>query len=253
MLKEVYSLLLQCARDYLLHRHNVLLDKMFWQKFLDSTDEPVTHLDYSQNIKLVEKNQIQSAHFSGRQHTLHDSLIQQKDKPNTYIYHLSDDTNHDNVMTTEIINSIIQNHPEIVASGTLNLRSDNCSTQYKSKYVFHNFSKIASTLNITINWFFGEAGHGRGLIDAMAWFGCKGPLRKAIVTTDCWFKNAAEMFQFLTETFKYDKTKEYHLVLEEVTANVRCEEREEIPLPRCKKSHVIAFYPNDELKMWESV
>ena len=59
-------------------------------------------LDYSQNIKLTEKNQVQSAHFLGKQQTLHDSLLFHKHK-NQYIYHLSNDTNHDSVMTSMIL------------------------------------------------------------------------------------------------------------------------------------------------------
>ena len=124
------------------HRHNMLLDKVYWQQYTESLRDPVMHLDYSQNIKLVEKNQVQSAHFSGRQQTLHDSLIQQENVSNTYIYHLSDDTNHDNIMTRQIIKSILEIHPEIYRSGVLYLRSDNCSTQYKSRYVFFDLSSI---------------------------------------------------------------------------------------------------------------
>ena len=43
-------------------------------------------MDYSQNVKLTEKNQAQSAHFSGRQQTLHDSLIQFPGDEFLYIY-----------------------------------------------------------------------------------------------------------------------------------------------------------------------
>ena len=56
-------------------------------------------MDYFQNIKLTEKNQVQSAHFSGKQQTLHDSLMQNKGH-HDYVHHLSNDTNHDSVMTS---------------------------------------------------------------------------------------------------------------------------------------------------------
>ena len=196
-LKEVYDLLLKDAKDYLMHRYNVLLDKVFWQQHLDQTNIPVVWMDYSQNIKLVEKKQVQSTHFSGRQHTLHDSLIQNGNEY-MYIYHISDDTNHDSIMTNEIIMSIITNYPMIIASGHLQLHSDNCSTQYKSRFVFKNLLNITKTYHIHIDWFFGEPGHGRGLIDAMAWFGCKdGLMRKEIISNDAWFLNAQEMTLFL--------------------------------------------------------
>ena len=133
-LRSVYKLLQEGARDYLLHRYHTLLDKVYWQRFLAETQSAIVWMDYSQNIKLVEKNQTQSAHFSGKQQTLHDLLIAHNGH-NVYVYHLSDDTNHDNVMTTEILTSTIEQHPEIIETGRLILRSDNCSTQYKSRFL----------------------------------------------------------------------------------------------------------------------
>ena len=39
------------------------------------------------------------------------------------------------------------------------LRSDNCSTQFKSRFVFKSLLDIAQKYNIQITWFYGEAGH----------------------------------------------------------------------------------------------
>ena len=103
---------------------------------------------------------------------------------------MSDDTNHDSVMTMEILKTILEDHPEIIETGKLVLRSDNCATQYKSRFVFKALLDLAEEHQIRIDFFYGEAGHGRGLIDAMAWFGCKGPMRKEIVTRDTWFATA---------------------------------------------------------------
>ena len=198
------------------------------------------------NIKLTEKNQVQSAHFSGRQQTLHDSLIQHPDASHTFIYHhLSDDTNHDSVMTGKIIEDIIMTHPELIGSGELILRSDNCSTQYKSKFVFRMLLKIAKKYNIRINWMFGEAGHGRGLIDAMAWFGCKGPMRKQILE-DKWFSNATEMHEWLSKHFEEHSNKEYHLICPEGMASTRKAGREERIIIGCRSSHVLSFFPDGQ-------
>ena len=187
--RSVYQRLQNCARSYLLHRYHTLLNKVYWQRYLEEANSAVIWMDYSQNIKLTEKNQVQSAHFSGKQQTLHDSLIQNKGHHH-YVYHLSNDTNHDSVMTEAILNDLIANYPEIIESSILILRSDNCATQYKSRFVFKALMELAKKYNIQIIFFYGEAGHGRGLIDAMAWFGCNGPLRKEIITNDAWFSNA---------------------------------------------------------------
>ena len=53
--------------------------------------------------------------------------------------------------------------------------------------------KLASAFDIEIYWFYGEAGHGKGLVDAMSSFGCKKILHDDIVCDDKWFENAGEM------------------------------------------------------------
>ena len=123
------------------------------RSFLMKQTNPVTWMDYSVNIKLTEKQQAQSAHFSGKQQTLHDSLIQYPNKHFHYIYHISNDTNHDSVMTTQVVEGILMNHPEFIQSGRFSLRSANCSTQYKSRYVFKSLLNIAEKYNIRIDFF----------------------------------------------------------------------------------------------------
>ena len=111
---------------------DTLIDKIYWAKFIAQCNSPIIWMDYSMNLKLTEKNQVPSAHFSGKQQTFHDAFIQRKGVPNNYIYHLSDDINHDSVMTHKILTGIIKLHTDVLSGSVLNLRSDNCSTQYKS-------------------------------------------------------------------------------------------------------------------------
>ena len=88
-------------------------------------------------------------------------------------------------MTTHILKDIVSKYLKVIQTG---MRSDNCATQYKSRFVFKDLLDISKHNNIQITWFYGEAGHGRGLIDAMAWFGCKQPIRHAIVSEDVGFQ-----------------------------------------------------------------
>ena len=149
---------LQClANHYLLHRFFILNDKFYWDKFLNETDHYTLWLDYSQNIAFKEKKQLQSAHFSGRQHTLHNTVIQApKNDEKKYIYPLSDNTNHDSVMTFYIIKDIIKSHPEVIEKKVLVLCSDNCQEQYKCKYTFFQMRKLTVDLGIKVIWFYGE-------------------------------------------------------------------------------------------------
>ena len=252
-LKRVYELLMESSKSYLIHRYHTLSDKVYWNRYLGSVNQPIIWMDYSMNIKLTEKNQAQSAHYSGRQQTLHDSLIQQPDGSFFFIYHLSDDTNHDSVMTGKIIEDNLLKHPEVIENGRLILRSDNCSTQYKSRYVFKMLLVLAKRYGIRIDWMFGEAGHGRGLIDAMSWFGCKGPMRKYILE-DKWFKNAEEMYQWLVKYFEGDTRKEYNLLDAEELAGIRKAGRDEREVPGCRASHVMSFFPDGEtIKKWRTI
>ena len=77
----------------------------------------------------------------------------------------------------------------------------------------------------------------------MVWFGCKDPLRKSIITHDKWYDTADEMVVFLREHFKNDEKKEYHLIGEKVTAQLRKEGREERVIAGCKAAHVNSFSP----------
>ena len=95
-LRQVYDTLMNLAQCYLIHRYHVSNDIVYWEKFVSETDQYILWVDYSQNIALTPKFEVQSAHSSGRQHTLHDSLLCAPFSDTLkYIYHLSDDTNHD--------------------------------------------------------------------------------------------------------------------------------------------------------------
>ena len=66
-------------------------------------------MDYSENIALTKKRQMQSAYFSGKQQTLNNMIIRCPGiGENIYVYQLSDDTNHVSVMTFHVIFSNTQ-------------------------------------------------------------------------------------------------------------------------------------------------
>ena len=105
--------------------------------------------------------------------------------------------------------------------------------------------KLAKELGIKVVWFYGEPGHGRGLVDAMSSFGCKQQLRHEIITNDSWFQNAEEMVRFLQQYFLDDESKEHHLVDEAENAKVRANERGELEIKPCRKFHVIGVNEDD--------
>ena len=58
-------------------------------------------LDFSKNLALKLKDEVQDAHFSGKQYSLHRSIVEPGE--NKYVYHLSDDTNHGPVFVNEVL------------------------------------------------------------------------------------------------------------------------------------------------------
>ena len=101
--------------------------------------------------------------------------------------------------------------------------------------------EIAKKYKIQVTWVFGEAGHGRGLVDGMAWFGCKGPLRVAIIChgETIWFPTALSMVEFLEMKFSNDETKVYRHIDQEQTASIRRLPRSERKVVGCRAAHVI--------------
>ena len=60
--------------------------------FAKKTKHHALWLYYSQNIAFKEKRQLQSAQFSGKQHTLHNTIIQTPNSGKiTNAYHILDD------------------------------------------------------------------------------------------------------------------------------------------------------------------
>lgn len=93
---------------------------------------------------LGREKQVQSAHYSGVQHTLHDIvIISPGNTGSKFVYHLSDDTNHDSIMTFAILDDVIAHYPYIIDSVVLVLRSNNCQNQYKCCNTFPKMKALA--------------------------------------------------------------------------------------------------------------
>ena len=135
-------------------------------------------LDFSQNLALRPKFEVQSAHFSGKQHTLHCAIAEPFEIK--YHYHLSDDTKHDSVFVDHVLRDLIVKYN--ISNEDLWIQSDNASSQYKNKHYFGLLQTLADEFNLRIIRTYGAAGHGKGTIDAMSSFGVKNILRKDIVT-----------------------------------------------------------------------
>ena len=82
-------------------------------------------MDFSKNIG-------QSSNFSKAQYSLHCTVKYEafEDRKHIYLYHLSDEMQHDYAFTTAVVDNILDldTHSDIIR-----FSSDNCSRQYKPR------------------------------------------------------------------------------------------------------------------------
>ena len=100
---------------------------------------------------------------------------------------------------------------------------------------------MAKARNISIYWFYGEPGQGRGVVDAMSSFGCKTARRCAIVMDDRWFGNAEEIKAYLEKLYEDDISKRDHIISPEETALKRKEIQEYHVLNGMRLNHMISI------------
>ena len=162
-----------------------LLKETYEGKFIE--------LDFSQNLPLRPKDEVQSAHFSGKQFTLHCCIVEPTE--NRYHYHLSDDTKHDSFFVDVVLRDIISKYK--IQNEDLWIQSDNAPSQYKNKHAFSLYQKLAEDFNLRIIRTYGAAGHGKGVIDAMSSFDAKNILRHDIVTRNIFFNDSESITNYL--------------------------------------------------------
>ena len=135
---------------------------------------------------------MQSAHFSGKQFTLHCSIV---DSVHTrYHFHLSDDATHDPVFVDHVLRDIIIKYD--IRNQDLWIQSDNAPTQYKNKNAFFLLEKLAKEFNLRIIRTYGAAGHGKGVIDEISSFGLKTAPKKFLIVSGSisWFLRQMTLF-----------------------------------------------------------
>ena len=80
-------------------------------------------------------------------------------------------------------------------------------TTARPRHTFAQMIQLAEQHNIEIFWFYGEAGHGKGLVDAMSSFGFKKIMRSAIITGGRWFPDTFSIYEYLDCHFHDDDSK----------------------------------------------
>ena len=96
--------LISIKDSYLKHRSHVDNINKVFPIVKESFQGTYIELDFSENIAIKPKFEVQEAHFSGKQYTLHCSIVEPG--MSEYVYHLCDDTKHDPVFVNEVLEEI---------------------------------------------------------------------------------------------------------------------------------------------------
>ena len=134
-------------------------DGFQWKAILETAtdEEPKFHADFSENLALTPKSECQDAHFNKRQSSLHCAVAHVGDGNHQFHYHLSDNTNHDVTYVRQVVDDLISKYPD---AAVYRFKSDNCSAQYKCRWVFGMWQNIALELGKTVITYHGVPGHG---------------------------------------------------------------------------------------------
>ena len=188
-------------------------------------------------MALKPKFEVQDVHFSGKQLSLHCLIVEPGEKK--YVYHLSDDTNHDPIFVNEVLEDIFERWE--IKNETVMIKSNNAPTEYKNKHAFKSMQNLANRYNVRIIRIYGAAGHEKGLIDAMSSFGVKSILRRDIVTQDCWFQNSEEVCNYLSS--RSDCRMSYSN-LDPAKVNRNRLTKDGLVIKGCMSEHIFEYVPN---------
>ena len=120
------------------------------------------------------KDEVQSAHFSGKKFTLYCAIVEPAEYQ--FHYHVSNDTKHDPFLVDDVKYDI--------KNEDLWIRSNNALSLYKNKHAYRFYQRLAEEFGLRIIRTYGASGHGKVIIDAMLSFGAKNILRHDITTQD---------------------------------------------------------------------
>ena len=244
--QETYKQLGSMKTTYLMHKFQVYNDTYHWPKILNTVEiGSIYHMDYSENIAQMYKDEPQSSHFNKEQFSLH-CTVKHSQSGNEYLYHLSDDKKHDFAFTSNVVRDFCKSNIE--SDTIIRVKSDNCSAQYKCRCIFEFYRDFSAEQRQTVIVYYGAAGHGKGLVDAMSAFGVKTPLKREVVETDFFFSTANDILSFLTMHFDGDTKKHFFVIEKEGNEELRKQQKAGFPIKNSSKQHMLSFFQDGKIQ-----
>ena len=198
-------------------------------------------MDFSENIARKTKSEVQEAHFSGKQYTLHCAIVQPGEVK--FIYHLSDDITHDPSFVQQVLEDIFDRWE--IRDETIVVKSDNAPTQYKNKWAFESYSSLAKKYHVRIIRIYGAAGYGKGVIDTMSSFGVKSILKRDITGLDVWFGDNRYICEYLD--MRKDPRMSYS-VIDQAAVHRKRMEKKARKIDGCIVKHLFDYKPGESMQ-----
>jgi len=159
--------------DYQYYQHQQLQQNL-------PQDHAIVYADFSQNYALLVNDEIQAAHYTKAQVTIHTMYLIRHAQDSTQekpiltregIVIVSDDLKHN---TAAVFNfmfklfSYMANNPEKVGlPKVLHRITDNCGFEYKCRQAFSHMQVYEDQLGVKVRYHFSEPGHGKGPHDGL--------------------------------------------------------------------------------------
>ena len=152
-----------CGASYMNHRFEIKNDIYYWPRISGNSNLGyIFHMDFSENVSCTPKFEPQDAHFSGKETSLHCSVVSKPymlEKECTYVYHLSNDRTHVSAFTVSVTRDLLEKFPDFDDYPLLRIKSYNCATQYCCLYVFKRYSDLSNEIIKPILLYYGVNGH----------------------------------------------------------------------------------------------
>lgn len=158
-------------------------------------------VDFSENYLCKFQHEVQSAHWSYRQVTVHPCVFFYKCTKGCgklvtdYLVFLSDDLKHSSDFTHFVLTRCVQKMRDL-GMAVIHIFSDGCAGQYKSRFAFKNLETIQNSISdIVITRHFFGASHGKSLCDSAGGV-VKNKATNAVVSGSRVIQSAQDMNEF---------------------------------------------------------
>ena len=130
--------------------------------------EVLIHVDYAENYKNKQQNEIKAAYYGQGQFSLYTVVVYMKVNGETKCKSfglVTEENDHSCNVSFALNNFLINMLKAEHGITTIKFWSDGCASQFRSQFAFYMLSKLDR--KISIEWHFFESNHGKGSVDGI--------------------------------------------------------------------------------------